>query len=106
MLRLSYEQLMRDSRQAFVQMLEFLGVEVDEVAVSFGMAMSSRKKVKEMEKERGEAIVKAPGIKFRGSFIRSGVVGEWKDYFTDKDIGEVESQLSVHGLSLGEFDVG
>jgi len=67
------------------------------------MKFSSKKEVKKMERERGEAIVKKDGINFKGSFVRSGEVGEWKSYFNDKDINNIRNYLAESGIDYDDF---
>ncbi len=104
-LQLSYEDLIRFPEDHFAEMIHFLGLELDQKGVEFAMLNSSKKKVKEMEEIRGEAIVKKDGIKFKGSFIRSGKIGEWKEYFSDHDLIKIDHKLNKHGLSLNEFQL-
>lgn len=103
-LQVSYERLMSDPNGSFGKMIQFLGWVVDEEGVAFAMEHSSRKKVKEMESSCGRAIVQGSGGRFEGSFVRSGKVGEWKEYFNDADLQRVESILNKSGLSLNEFE--
>lgn len=102
-LRVAYCELMREPEDTFSKMVNFLGFEYDEQAINFSIQNSSKKKVKEMESARGEAIVKKPGIQFNGSFVRSGKIGEWKDYFNDQDLKNIEEKLNHYNLSLEEF---
>ncbi len=102
-LRVAYSELMREPENTFSKMVNFLELEYDKNALTLSIQNSSKKKVKEMESERGEAIVKKPGVKFKGSFVRSGKIGEWKDYFNDQDLKNIEEKLNHYNLSLKEF---
>lgn len=101
--RLSYEELMKKPEQTFTKMINFLELESDLNAIAFAMEYSSKKKVKEMEKKRGEAIVKQDGVNFSGSFVRSGKIGEWKEYFDDEDLKRIDHEMHKYDLSLNEF---
>ncbi len=102
-LRFSYEELMADPFKIFSEMIKFLELDYNEDLINQSMEFSSKKSVQEMEKERGGALVVPKEKKFSGSFIRSGKVGEWKEFFNDTDIKKVESILNEGSLSLNQF---
>ena len=104
-LLISYEKLMASPKEVFQKMIEFIGLPCDETGVLQAMEFSSKKQVKEMEKERGEAIVKKDGIKFSGSFVRSGKIGEWKEYFNENDLTEIKNYLSQFEVELDDFTI-
>ena len=81
-LLVAYEELMVQPIETFTKMLKFTGIKVNESFVRKAVENSSKNNVKKMENKRGEAIVKPDSIEFRGSFVRSGKVGEWKEFFT------------------------
>jgi len=98
-----YEELIRNPEKIFKEVISFLNLNMDESALNFALINSSRKKIKAMEANRGEAIVKRDGIKFSGSFIRSGKIGEWKEFFNDKDLIYIENKLKFHNINLKNF---
>jgi len=102
-IQISYEDLKVSPENEFKKMIRFLEIPLNTNAMSFALDNSSPKKIKEMEKERGEAIVKRDGTKFSGSFIRSGKIGEWKEYFNDDDLKNIENQLNQFGINLNDF---
>lgn len=99
----SYEELMQSPQEVFTEIIHFLGLEYNEEAVIQSMENASKKNIKKMEETRGESIVVRPGIEFKGSFIRSGKIGEWKEYFNDKDLKKIEAILNNENLSLNHF---
>lgn len=100
---LSYEELMLKKEETLKTVLNFIGLNFDQDAFKFALKNSSKEKVKEMEEQRGETIVKKDGDTFNGSFIRSGKIGEWKEYFNDDDITKIRSKLHANNISLDEF---
>jgi len=100
---LSYEQLMNAPFEIFAEMIKFLGYEYNEELILQAMENSSKKSVQQMEEERGGALVVSIRKKFSGSFVRSGKIGEWKEYFNDKDLKQVEAVLNASQLSLNQF---
>ncbi len=102
-LRLSYEELIKNPFEVFSKMLKFIGLPYHEDMVMKAMENSSKDKVKEMEKKRGAAIVVPEGLKFKGSFINNGKIGQWKAFFNDKDLRNAETILNDFDLSLNDF---
>ncbi len=102
---LSYEKLMNDPYNAFSEMIRFLGLKYDEELIHKAMEFSSKKSVQQMEEERGGALVVSRRKKFSGSFVRSGKIGEWKEYFNDEDLNKIESILNESNLSLRQFTI-
>ncbi len=98
-----YEELMRQPKDVFCEMINFLGIELNEEALVKSIENASIKNIKKMEKQRGEAIVIPQGKKFKGSFVRSGKIGEWKEYFNDEDLKKAEAILNQQHLSLNNF---
>ncbi len=102
-LQMRYETLVTQPEESFKQMIQFLDLEFDDKGIEIAMHNSSKKKVKEMEAQRGEAIVKKNGSKYKGSFIRSGKIGEWKEYFSDKHLNRIDKELNKYQLSLSDY---
>ncbi|MEZ5034975.1 MAG: sulfotransferase domain-containing protein [Chitinophagaceae bacterium] len=97
---IAYEDLITDPKKTFIKLIDFLNLNFVQEGLDFAIENSSKKKVIEMEKERGEAIVKKDGIQFEGSFIRSGEIGEWKKYFNENDINLIKKELEKFNLSI------
>lgn len=102
-LSVAYEDLMKSPKETFKNLISFMGLKIDNYGIEHAMKFSSKKEVKKMERERGEAIVKKDGINFKGSFVRSGEVGEWKSYFNDKDINNIRNYLAESGIDYDDF---
>ncbi len=102
-IRVSYEELIKNPLEVFSKMLNFIGLPYHEKMVLKAMENSSKDKVKEMEQKRGAAIVVPEGTKFKGSFINSGKIGQWKVFFNDNDLRKAEKILEGFNLSLNDF---
>ena len=64
---------------------------------------SSIKNMRKQEEKRGKPIHSPEG--FQGSFVRSGQVAQWKEFFAEADLSEINAKLQERGLSLDEFDI-
>jgi hypothetical protein len=102
-LHLAYEDVVREPKTAFERLLRFLGLPAHDESIEFALKNSSKRKIKEMEAARGTAIVQGAGKSFKASFVRSGQVGEWKEYFNDLDLARFDELLSMKGFSLSDF---
>lgn len=101
-MRVSYEGLYEDKAKTFASILDFLNIPVEEPAVQLAVEFSSLKSVREQEQQRNKAIhQEIPG--FKGSFVRSGKIGQWKEFFDNSDIENISRQLAAHNISLDEF---
>ncbi|WP_372756122.1 hypothetical protein [Labilibaculum sp.] len=49
---------------------------------------------------REESLVIRLKINFDSSFVRSGIVGEWEEYFNDKDCTRIEDIKNLNHLTL------
>lgn len=100
--QVSYESLYQDKANTFAGILEFLGIPVKEDAVELAVDFSSLKSVRAQEQKRNKAIhQEIQG--FKGSFVRSGKIGQWKEFFNDEDVENVSRKLAAHSISLDEF---
>lgn len=102
-LQISYESLIKQTNEVFSQMIKFIELPYDARGIEHAILFSSKKEVKKMEQQRGEAIVKGDGVKFTGSFVRSGKIGEWKEYFNEKDLIEIDNYLTKESISINDF---
>lgn len=97
-----YEDLIIDPINSFEKIIAFLGIEVDYASINSSITASSIKNVKVHEKEIGGAIV-SESNQFKGSFIRSGAVGDWKNYLKNSEVGRIEQILNDNDIQLDEF---
>lgn len=76
----SYEELISKPLKKMVEILSFLELPVDEQLINLCINASSRKAVQKEESEKGTTIhSNSLSVK---SFIRSGDIGDWKNYLS------------------------
>ncbi len=102
-LKIAYESLILRPVETFEKALDFLGIEKDVKILKNAIEASSQEKVKEDEKKRGLQNGNLVGKNMKSGFIRSGKIGEWKDYFSQKDIDKIEAILGEESFSLDQF---
>lgn len=95
-----YEQLMSDQYKTLARIVEHLhDEEVDGNALNQAIQSASITNVKKYESVQGSAIV--AGQDYTGaSFIRSGKVGESREFFNSKHIHLIENLLEKQGVSI------
>lgn len=99
---ISYEELKLNPEETIVKLLNFLNIHVMQDLIRFSLEASSINKVKEDEKKRGEPIHSSKhGL--HGSFVRSGAIGDWKNYFSEQDIFQIRNILTQHNIDLNQF---
>lgn len=91
---ISYDALQADTAAEFSRALEALGVEVDMDAVARAIPLASSQAASDDESQRGASLV---GRLDRGSFVRDGSVGQWRDHFDRSTVEEIRALL----VSLG-----
>lgn len=97
-LPMSYEVLTQDTRNAFYTILHWLGCEVDTKHMDTAIAFSSRETLRSLEQRTGVTIANA-----KGSFIRSGKTGGWRENFSPADLDLTKKILAENGVLLSEF---
>ena len=100
-LRIAYEELIRDPIFYLGSILRWLGNEPDQAGINFAVEMSSIKKTRELE-DKG-SVVNPTAKDLKGSFISSGQVGQWKDYFTEKEFSYWESEFKRAQIDIKSF---
>lgn len=101
--RISYEALVRDPLATLAGMLEFAGVGLDEPLVERAVAAASIPNVREDERRHGLEGGNLVGAGVTSSFVRSGVVGEWRDVLGERELRRIEELLAAERISLDEF---
>jgi len=105
LLRVPYEQLMKDKVNSFAIILHWLGLEPNDYYVEEACQRSSINKVIKLEGASKNKINPDASLQ-KGSFINNGSVGQWREYFSDSDIASVEKSLNKRSISLEDFDIG
>ena len=99
---ISYEELKTKTEETVRKILTHLGIPIDYKLLIFAISSSSIENVKKTEKRMGTAI-HSPKEGLKGSFVRSGAIGQWRDYFSEKDIEKINRILLEKKLDLGDF---
>lgn len=101
LLRFSYENLVSNPPFYLKATLQWLGHEPDPELVVNAVHASSIKKVQTAELT-GSA-VNPDAHDLHGSFISSGQIGQWKEYFSNKELRKWELAFQEQGLGLKAF---
>lgn len=90
----SYDTLVSDNPLFyFDQVFKRLGLKVEEDILIKAIERSHRDKLRDKPQCEGMASLDSM------HFIRDGSVGQWRKYFSDRDLCFVKERLSFHGLS-------
>ena len=92
---ISYDALQADTAAEFSRALTDLGIDVDMDAVARAIPLASSEAASEDESQRGASLV---GRLDRGSFVRDGSVGQWRDHFDSSTIDEIRVLLASLGI--------
>lgn len=98
----SYEELKLFPNKTIKKLLNHLQISIYPDLIDFSIQASSIKKVQAMEQKRGKAIHSTP-VGIRGSFVRSGTIGEWEVFFNDDDISNIKNILNNYQIDINEF---
>jgi hypothetical protein len=100
-LRIPYELLIRNPFETLFIILNWANIDIDIQRINQAVEFSDKKYVHNEEYELGKAIHTPDG--YKGSFVRSGKIGEWKEYFSNEDQRKIEIILREHKVNLSEF---
>ncbi|QYJ03735.1 sulfotransferase domain-containing protein [Nocardioides panacisoli] len=90
-----YDDLMRDTAGTLAVALDAIDVVPDTDALTRAVERSTAENAAEDEQQQGRTL---EADLDRGSFVRSGAVGQWREYFDDDDVAAVERVLSDSGV--------
>lgn len=102
-LRVSYESMMINPSIVFSATFDWLGLEISMSGIDEAIRRSSRSSVRKEEERSGRAIHAWEG--FKGSFVRSGEVGEWQEHLSPEQRETIEKELDDRGIRLDEFQL-
>ncbi|MEP3351530.1 MAG: sulfotransferase domain-containing protein [Marinomonas sp.] len=101
-LMLNYESLILSPKEKFIKILEFLNLECDNDLIELSLSQSKISEVKKIEDVGGKPIVAGENFQAK-SFIRSGDIGDWKNYISDDLRVEIEKWLNSRGVRVDNF---
>jgi len=100
-LRISYENLIQNPTFYLSSIVTWLGNEPNQELVRRAVESSSINRVQRAEKMGGAVNPDAKDLK--GSFISSGQIGQWKNYFTLEDFNRWNLRFRERGIELDSF---
>jgi hypothetical protein len=100
---ISYECLVTSPNNSLNDLIEFLGFEIYSELIDFAVQAASKKNVLKEEERKGKMIHGNPKKIERKSFIRSGKIGDWKNYFNSYDFNKIKKILEFEGIDIEEF---
>tara|TARA_Y100000588_G_C13512992_1_gene610199 strand:- start:166 stop:522 length:357 start_codon:yes stop_codon:yes gene_type:complete len=99
---LCYEDLILYPHNSIREVLNFLSIPIDDGLLNAAIEASSIKNVKETERKTKKAI-NSPNTGIKGSFVRSGAIGQFQSYLNDEDIQKINKVLLSKGISPKDF---
>ena len=97
---ISYESLMNATFETAYFVLNWLGAPMRVDLLRKAIEISSFDKIRKEEERLGP--IGSPK-EFQGLFTRSGKIGQWKEYFGDRDLARIRAMLENNDISLDEF---
>ncbi|XP_068097170.1 sulfotransferase 2B1-like [Hyperolius riggenbachi] len=101
-LLLSYDNMVKDLRGNVVKICKFLGKELDDAAIDSVVEHSSFQAMKDNVMSNYSVVPNEIFDKARGSFIRKGVSGDHKNYFTPAQEEEFDR---IYNESMKDVDL-
>ncbi|WP_333913721.1 sulfotransferase domain-containing protein [Vibrio coralliirubri] len=101
-LHISYESLMIAPHETFSKILDYLELPIQDELLNQALEYSSIKSVKEFE-NKSDKILIGSNRGLKGSFITSGKIGQWKDYFDEDLIQYVKVCLEENDIDFDTF---
>lgn len=106
---LPYENALRDPVSHFRTILAYFGHNPRKLEngdrIRKALQLSSRRYLKDVEKKLGHVLGDDQTSRL-SSHIRDGSIGQWRQYFTEKDLEIIDDRLHAFELSLADFDLG
>lgn len=99
---MAYEDLKLNTSEAFTSILKHFNIPLDAQLLEQSIEAASAKNVKQTENRMGKAI-HGPKTGLSGSFVRSGNIGQWKEYFNEQDKKKINQILKNHSIDISEF---
>ena len=104
-IKIRYEELMTDTSNTISNLIRQIYTVNDESAIQKAIKHASPENLKRFEREQGQAIVAKAGTLKKQHFIRSGKIGEGKDFFTIEQQQLIANMLEVENIPIsGDFN--
>lgn len=109
-LLISYEDLMREPEIEFGKILDFYAIDLgaeQAKLIETAVEMTSRDRVRALEDTEEESLLNIGGlnqeVEKKWRHARDGSSGQWKNIFSDDDIGFARQFLEAHGMDLDSY---
>lgn len=104
-IKVRYEELIKNREKVLSGVLKTLYGMCDNDALTAALERASVQNLKRYETEQGYAQIAAKGSFKEPHFVRSGKIGEGREFFTDRQIDLIQKRLIAAGVpSDGSFD--
>lgn len=97
----SYEDMRSDPAGNLQRIVNFLGLSADDHAMQRAVALSDISVIRSTEEQRGRSMV----VSLDGYFTRDGSIGQWKRFFSTRDVQRARRLLGRHGIDLSLFTI-
>lgn len=103
--KVEYNKLVQDKEKVLCAVIDAIYGRCDEAAMRVAIERAAVDKLKQFEAEQGYAQIAAKGSFNKPHFVRSGKIGEGKEFFTRAQIQLIEEKLKAAGIpNNGKFD--
>jgi len=103
--KLQYEVLISDKESSLRTVIKSIWDTCDETALSIALERSAVNKLKQFEVDQGHATIASKNALTVKHFVRSGRVGEGKEFFSNIQIQVINEMLNAAGVPTdGSFD--
>lgn len=93
-----YEDIQLDDKKVFTELNKFLGISVTNEILEKALELSRFDSIKKVEAEKDSLIAEKFGTSFQ--FTRSGKTGQWKSFFSEKDINYMNKILKDYSINV------
>jgi hypothetical protein len=98
-----YEKMKKDTFEEISTAFRIAGFRIEEDALKKSIAMSSFDNIKQMAKEKNQLYGSSNPRNFKGEFMRSGKVGEYKDILKPATIAKAQDMLQRNFIDFCSF---
>lgn len=99
----AYEDMILQPEDTFKKILNFLTIEYNAELLKFSINASRKSEVKNDEKKYCSEGGNFVAENSTSSFVRSGKIGEWREFFDDQQAKYIFSRLREYKIDVDEF---